>query len=82
MRGINLGHGSGTPTHPITLGVSTRASEYMRTVEHRHGLETAAPEEVAWQPGFSRDDLRKCAERLMKSGHGSYLLGLLTADDK
>ncbi|WP_089800082.1 glucose-1-phosphate thymidylyltransferase RfbA [Cellulomonas sp. KH9] len=54
------------------------ASEFVRTVEARQGLKVGAPEEVAWRRGFlSDDDLRARAEALVKSGYGSYLLGLL-----
>ncbi|EYR64762.1 glucose-1-phosphate thymidylyltransferase [Actinotalea ferrariae CF5-4] len=54
------------------------AGDYVRTVEHRQGLKIGSPEEVAWRKGFlSDDDLRERAEALVKSGYGSYLLGLL-----
>jgi glucose-1-phosphate thymidylyltransferase len=54
------------------------AADYVRTVEHRQGLKIGSPEEVAWRRGFLTDDeLRARAEKLMKSGYGSYLLGLL-----
>jgi glucose-1-phosphate thymidylyltransferase len=55
------------------------ASDYVRTVEHRQGLKIGCPEEVAWRRGFlSDDELRERAEKLLKSGYGTYLLGLLT----
>ena len=54
------------------------ASDYVRTIEHRQGLKVGSPEEVAWRRGFlSDDDLRERAEKLVKSGYGTYLLGLL-----
>ncbi|WP_114552685.1 glucose-1-phosphate thymidylyltransferase RfbA [Cellulosimicrobium sp. 72-3] len=54
------------------------ASDFVRTIENRQGLKIGSPEEVAWRRGFlSDDDLRERAERLVKSGYGSYLLGLL-----
>ncbi|QCB93148.1 glucose-1-phosphate thymidylyltransferase RfbA [Cellulomonas shaoxiangyii] len=54
------------------------ASEFVRTVEARQGLKVGAPEEVAWRRGFlSDDELRARGEALVKSGYGSYLLGLL-----
>ncbi|MFD6176413.1 MULTISPECIES: glucose-1-phosphate thymidylyltransferase RfbA [unclassified Isoptericola] len=54
------------------------ASDYVRTVERRQGLKIGSPEEVAWRRGFLTDDeLRVRAEKLVKSGYGSYLLGLL-----
>ncbi|MBO0925303.1 glucose-1-phosphate thymidylyltransferase RfbA [Cellulomonas sp. zg-ZUI199] len=54
------------------------ASDYVRTIEHRQGLKVGSPEEVAWRRGFlSDDELRERAEKLVKSGYGAYLLGLL-----
>jgi len=54
------------------------ASDYVRTVEHRQGLKIGSPEEVAWRRGFlSDDELRERAEKLVKSGYGTYLLALL-----
>jgi glucose-1-phosphate thymidylyltransferase len=54
------------------------ASDFVRTIESRQGLKVGAPEEVAWRRGFlSDDELRVRAERLVKSGYGRYLLGLL-----
>jgi len=54
------------------------AANFVRTLETRQGLKVGAPEEVAWRLGFlSDDDLRVRAEKLVKSGYGTYLLGLL-----
>ena len=53
------------------------ASTFVRTIENRQGLKVGAPEEVAWRMGFLTDDeLRTRAEKLVKSGYGSYLLEL------
>jgi glucose-1-phosphate thymidylyltransferase len=54
------------------------AGDYVRSIEHRQGLKIGSPEEVAWRRGFLTDDeLRVRAEALVKSGYGTYLLGLL-----
>jgi len=54
------------------------ASNFIRTVESRQGLKIGCPEEIGWRQGYlSDEDLRKRAEPLIKSGYGSYLLGLL-----
>ncbi|CAL4860541.1 glucose-1-phosphate thymidylyltransferase RfbA [Microbacterium sp. MM2322] len=54
------------------------AGEYVRTMERRTGLKIGVPEEVAWRQGFLTDDeLRTRAEKLVKSGYGTYLLDIL-----
>ncbi len=59
------------------------ASDYVRTIESRQGLKIGSPEEVAWRRGFlSDDELRVRAEKLVKSGYGSYLLSLLESGDR
>lgn len=54
------------------------ASNYVRTIQARQGLQVGCPEEAAWRAGLlSDDDLRQRAEPLLKSGYGAYLLTLL-----
>jgi glucose-1-phosphate thymidylyltransferase len=54
------------------------ASEYVAAIERRQGLKVCAPEEIAWRQGFIDDaQLREIAAPLVKSGYGTYLLGLL-----
>jgi len=54
------------------------AGNFVRTMEHRTGQKIGSPEEIAWRRGFIDDDgLRARAEKLVKSGYGTYLLNLL-----
>jgi len=54
------------------------ASNYVRTMQARQGIQIGCPEEVAWSRGFlSDDDIRTRAEATLKSGYGAYLLNLL-----
>ena len=56
----------------------TDAADFVRTMERRTGLKIGVPEEIAWRQGFlSDDEVRERAEKLVKSGYGSYLLDLL-----
>ena len=56
----------------------TDAADYVSTMERRTALKIGVPEEVAWRQGFLTDDeLRERAEKLVKSGYGTYLLELL-----
>jgi len=61
-----------------TFDSLSEATDFIRTVQKRQGLSIGCPEEVAWRMGFlSDDDLRRCAESLMKSGYGAYLLKVI-----
>ncbi|MBN7793399.1 glucose-1-phosphate thymidylyltransferase RfbA [Microbacterium esteraromaticum] len=61
-----------------TFDQMTDAADYVRTIERRTGMKIGAPEEVAWRQGLLSDDqLRERAEKLVKSGYGTYLLQLL-----
>lgn len=61
-----------------TFDQMTDAAEYVRTMERRTGLKIGAPEEIGWRQGYlSDDELRGHAEKLTKSGYGTYLLELL-----
>ena len=61
-----------------TFDQMTDAADFVRTMERRTGLKIGVPEEIAWRQGFLTDDeVRQRAEKLVKSGYGSYLLDLL-----
>jgi len=61
-----------------TVDDLNEASNFVRTIESRQGLRIGVPEEAAWRMGLLTDDeLAARAEPLVKSGYGSYLLGLL-----
>jgi glucose-1-phosphate thymidylyltransferase len=58
-----------------------QASEYVRVIEDRQGFKVGCVEEIAWRAGWISDDqLRVLATPLLKSGYGSYLIGLLDAN--
>jgi glucose-1-phosphate thymidylyltransferase len=55
-----------------------QAGQFVQVIEERQGLKIGCIEEVAFSNGFiSKDQLKKIAEPLVKSGYGSYLLKLL-----
>jgi glucose-1-phosphate thymidylyltransferase len=61
-----------------TFDQMTDAADFVRTMERRTGLKVGVPEEIAWRQGLlSEDELRERAEKLVKSGYGTYLLDLL-----
>lgn len=56
------------------------AASYVRVIEERQGIKVGCPEEIAWRQGWmTAAQLAESAERLMKSGYGVYLKGLLDA---
>ncbi len=55
-----------------------QAGQYVQVIEERQGLKIGCIEEVAWRMGFiNKEQLEAVALPLVKSGYGSYLLGLL-----
>ena len=61
-----------------TFDSLSEATEFVRTVQKRQGLSIGCPEEVAWRLGYiSDEELAQLAKPLVKSGYGTYLLGLL-----
>lgn len=62
-----------------TFDDMTDAADYVRTLQRRTGMSIGNPEEIAWREGFlSRDELSGRAEKLVKSGYGTYLLDMLS----
>lgn len=63
-----------TGTHESLL----QASEFVRTIEERQGLKIACIEEIAFNMGYINDEqLSQLAQPLLKSGYGTYLMGLI-----
>ena len=58
------------------------ASNFVRTIQARQGLQVGCPEEAAWRQGFLSDEgLARRADALAKSGYGAYLASLLGGEN-
>jgi glucose-1-phosphate thymidylyltransferase len=67
-----------TGTHESLL----EASLFIETIERRHGLKIACPEEIAYRMGYiDAAKVEALAHALGKSGYGRYLLRLLQEPD-
>jgi len=67
-----------TGTHESLLD----ASNFVRTLEKRQGLQTGSLEEIAFETGWiDREMLAARAQIFAKNEYGEYLSGLLAADD-
>ncbi|MFM5947988.1 MAG: sugar phosphate nucleotidyltransferase, partial [Novosphingobium sp.] len=63
-----------TGTHDSLL----EASEFVRTLQHRQGIQLACLEEIAWQSGWIDDAaLLARASDFAKTGYGRYLSTLI-----
>jgi glucose-1-phosphate thymidylyltransferase len=63
-----------TGTHDSLL----EASEFVRTLQHRQGIQIACLEEISWRNGWIDDAALKArGEEFSKTGYGRYLLTLL-----
>lgn len=63
-----------TGTHESLL----EASEFVRTIQQRQGLQLACLEEVAWQKGWIDDDSLNCfANKFQKTEYGKYIRNLI-----
>ena len=61
-----------------TINSLVDAANFIRVIEERQGLKIGCPEEVAYRLGYiDAEQLEAIAEKVMKSGYGSYLTRLL-----
>lgn len=61
-----------------TFASLMQAGQFVQVIEERQGLKIGCIEEVAYKMGYiNKEQLRKVAEPLTKSGYGTYLLKLL-----
>lgn len=55
-----------------------QAAQFVQVIEERQGLKVGCIEEIAYQKGFiTAEQLERIAQPLIKSGYGTYLMGLL-----
>jgi glucose-1-phosphate thymidylyltransferase len=60
-----------------TFASLTQAGQFVQVIEERQGLKVGCIEEVAYRMGFiDKEQLKKLAEPLLKSGYGEYLMNL------
>ena len=60
-----------------TFASLMQASQFVEVIEERQGLKIGAIEEAAYEMGFiDKQQLRKLAEPLLKSGYGKHLMQL------
>ena len=58
-----------------TMDSLADASDFVRVVQKRQGVQIAAPEEIAYKNGWiSREELLESAEKYKKSSYGQHLL--------
>tara|TARA_R110000868_G_scaffold67754_1_gene200810 strand:- start:2614 stop:3477 length:864 start_codon:yes stop_codon:yes gene_type:complete len=61
-----------------TFASLMQASQFVEVIEDRQGLKIGSVEEVAYTMGYiSKEQLKKLASPLLKSGYGKYLIGLI-----
>jgi glucose-1-phosphate thymidylyltransferase len=61
-----------------TFNSLMQASQFVQVIEERQGLKIGAIEEAAYKMGFiGKEELKKIAEPLLKSGYGNHLLSLI-----
>lgn len=61
-----------------TFSSLLQASQFVQVIEDRQGLKVGCIEEVAYRMGFiDKEQLKKLAKPLLKSGYGEYLLKIV-----
>lgn len=61
-----------------TFASLMQAGQFVEVIEERQGLKIGCIEEVAYRNGFiDKNQLKKLAEPLVKSGYGAYLMNLI-----
>jgi len=61
-----------------TFASLMQAGQFVQVIEERQGLKIGCIEEIAFLNGFiSKEQLKKLAEPLLKSGYGTYLMRLI-----
>jgi glucose-1-phosphate thymidylyltransferase len=61
-----------------TFASLMQASQFVQVIEERQGLKIGCIEEIAYRMKFiDKEQLKKLAEPLVKSGYGKYLLSLI-----
>lgn len=63
-----------------TFASLMQASQFVQVIEERQGMNIGCIEEVAYRMGFiDKEQLKKLAEPLLKSGYGTYLMNIANA---
>ncbi len=61
-----------------TFASLTQAGQFVQVIEERQGLRIGCIEEVAYRMGYiNKEQLKKIAEPLLKSGYGTYLMKMV-----
>lgn len=61
-----------------TFASLMQAGQFVQVIEERQGLRIGCIEEIAYRMGYiNKEQLKKIAEPLLKSGYGSYLMKMI-----
>ncbi len=59
-----------------------QAAQFVQVIEERQGLKIGCIEEIAYRRGFiNKEQLKKLAQPLLKSGYGDYLMKLVNNEE-